>query len=83
MKTNEKNENKIVIFAILLNIYDTFVTSWFGINREKGIKHMTKIARLGGSKDLYLLNTPESMHKTFIKIANSITPRYGLKINEH
>ena len=83
MKTNEKNENKLVIFAILLNIYDKFFTSWFGINREQGIKHMTKIARLGGSNNLYLLITPDSMHQTFIQIADSITQRYGLKINEY
>ena len=80
MKTNEQNENNLIIFAILLNLYDRYITSWFGINREEGIKHMTKIAKLGGSKDLYILETPESIHKTFIKIANAITQSFGLKI---
>ena len=41
---------------------------------------MTEIAKLGGTKELYLLQTPEAIHNTFIKIANAITPGYGLKI---
>ena len=80
MKTNKGQENHLIIFTILLNIYDSFITSWFGTNREQGIKHMNKIAELGGSKKLFLLETSDAMYSAFIKIANAITPKYGLKI---
>ena len=80
MITNNNQENKLIIYTILLNKYDSFITSWFGINREQGIKFMNEIAALGGSEKLFLVETPDSMHNTFIKIANAITQEYGLKI---
>ena len=51
------------------------------VNREEAIAHMKKIAKLGGTKDLNLLKTPDSMHDTFIQIAQALTPKYGLKLN--
>ena len=80
MITNNNQENKLIIYTILLNKYDSFITSWFGINREQGIKFMNEIAALGGSEKLFLVETSDSMHNTFIKIANAITQKYGLKI---
>ena len=41
---------------------------------------MNKIAELGGSKKLFLLETSDAIYSAFIKIANAITPKYGLKI---
>ena len=80
MKSNENQENRLVIYTILLNVYDTW--DWFRIvNKEKAIAHMKQIAELGGTKNLYLLETPDSMHDTFIQIANALTPKYGLKLN--
>ena len=51
------------------------------VNREEAIAHMNEIAKLGGTKDLNLLETPDSMHDTFIQIAQALTPNYGLKLN--
>ena len=80
MKTNENQENLLIIYTIFLNISDNFFTSWFGINREEGERHMNKIAQIGGSKASFSLKTPDSMHNTFVKIAEAITQKYGLKI---
>ena len=80
MKSNENQENRLVIYTILLNVYDTY--DWFRIvNKEKAKAHMKQIAKLGGTRSLYLLETPDSMHDTFIQIANALTPKYGLKLN--
>ena len=80
MKSNENQENRLVIYTILLNKSDTY--DWFRIvNKEKAKAHMKQIAKLGGTKDLYLLETPDSIHDTFIQIANALTPKYGLKLN--
>ena len=80
MITNNNQENKLIIYTILLNKYDSIFTSLFGKNREQGIKFMNEIAALGGSEKLFLVETSDSMHNTFIKIANAITQKYGLKI---
>ena len=83
MKTNENKKNHLVIYTILLNLEDeNFWTRNFGIGktRKEGISHMKKIAELGGTEDVHLLETPEAIHKTLIKIANAITPKYGLLI---
>ena len=56
--------------------------NWFRkVNRNEAIAHMKEIAKLGGTKDLNLLKTPDSMHDTFIQIAEALTPKYGLKLN--
>lgn len=81
MKDNQNNEYDLVIYSILLNISDNFITSWFSINREKGMQHMKKIAELGGTKDMFNIQIPDDVENTFNKIANAITPKYGLKIN--
>ena len=47
-----------------------------------GIKHMTKIAELGGTKQMFNIQIPEDVENTFNKIANAITPKYGLKITK-
>ena len=80
MKSNENQENRIVIYTILLNMYD-FFDLLRKVNREEAIAHMKEIAKLGGTKDLNLLKTPDSMHDTFIQIAQALTPNYGLKLN--
>ena len=51
------------------------------VNREEAKAHMKEIAKLGGTEDLNLLETPDSMHDTFIQIAQALTPKYGLKLN--
>lgn len=80
MKSNENQENQIVIYTILLNMSDSL--NWFRkVNRKEAIAHMKEIAKLGGTKDLNLLKTPDSMHDTFIQIAEALTPKYGLKLN--
>ena len=80
MKSNENQENRLVIYTILLNTYDYF-DLFRKVNREEAIAHMKEIANLGGTKDLFLLETPDSMHDTFIQIADALTPNYGLKLN--
>ena len=83
MQTNENTENHLIIYTILLNTEDEhFWTRWFGIGktREEGESHMKKIAELGGTEDVHLVEAPEAIHNTFIKIANAITPKYGLII---
>jgi len=45
------------------------------------MKHMKKIAELGGTKDMFNIQIPDDVEKTFNKIAKAITPKYGLKIN--
>jgi len=81
LKKNEGNEFDLVIYSILLNLYDNVYTSWFGINKEMGIKYMTKIAELGGTKKMFNIQLPEHVEYIFNKIANAITPKFGLKIN--
>ena len=81
MKKNEGNEYDLIIYSILLNLYDSIITSLFGINKEMGIKHLTKIAELGGTKEMFNIQLPEHVEYIFNKIANAITPKFGLKIN--
>ena len=81
MNKNQNNEYDLVIYSILLNISDNIFTSWFLINREQGMKHMKNIAELGGTKDMFNIQIPDDVEKTFNKIAKAITPKYGLKIN--
>ena len=80
MKSNENQENRLVIYTILLNMHDYF-DLFRKVNREEAKAHMKEIANLGGTKDLFLLETPDSMHDTFIQIADALTPKYGLKLN--
>ena len=81
MNKNQKNEYDLIIYTILLNLSDNLFTSWFLINREQGMNHMKKIAELGGTKDMFNIQIPDDVEKTFNKIAKAITPKYGLKIN--
>ena len=81
MKKNQNNEYDLIIYSILLNLSDNILTSWFGINREQGMNHLKKIAELGGTKDMFNIQIPDDVENTFNKIANAITPKYGLKIN--
>ena len=81
MNKNQNNEYDLVIYSILLNISDNIFTSLFLINREQGMKHMNKIAELGGTKEMFNIQIPDDVEKTFNKIAKAITPKYGLKIN--
>ena len=80
-KNIDKDENKLLIYTILLNLSDNILTWYFGINREKGKEYMNKIANIGGTNELFLLHVPEEIDNVFIKIANAINPKYGLKIN--
>ena len=80
MMNNGNKENPLVIYTIFLNVYDTW-DLFRMVNKEAARTHMENIAKIGGSKHLYLLNTPDSMHETFIQIANILTPKYGLKLN--
>ena len=82
-KNIDKDENQLLIYTILLNLSDHILISYFGINREKGIEYMNKIAKIGGTNELFLIQTPEEIDNAFIKIANAINPKYGLKINEN
>lgn len=80
MMNYENKENPLVIYTIFLNVYDTW-DLFRKVNKEEAKLHMQNIAKIGGSKNLYVLNTPDSMHDTFIQIANALTPKYGLKLN--
>ena len=80
-KNLDKDENQLLIYTILLNLSDNFFISHFGINREKGIEYMNAIAKIGGTNELFLIETPEDIDNVLIKIANAINPKYGLKIN--
>ena len=63
-----------------MNNYDNIFTSNFGINKEQGIRHMKKIAELGGTKEMFEIQVPEEIDNAFKRIADAITPKYGLKI---
>jgi len=80
-KAIDKDENKLFIYTILLNKSDSYITWYFGTNREKGKEFMNKIAKIGGTNELFFLKTPEDIDNAFIKISNAINPKYGLKIN--
>ena len=80
-KNIDKDECKLLVYTILLNKSDNYFTWYFGINREKGKEYMNKIAKLGGTNELFSLQTPEEIDNAFIKITNAINPKYGLKIN--
>ena len=82
MKTNkdDDDENQLIIYNIILNKNDSFWTSFFGINRQEGIRHMTEIARLGGTERVYEETSSLELENTFIKIAKTITPKFGLKV---
>ena len=82
MKTNEKKENsKLLIYTILLSQSDPFYRPLTKYpNRNQGITHMTQIAELGGTKNLFEAKTPEQINNAFQNIANAISPKYGLKI---
>ena len=43
---------------------------------------MKKIAELGGTKEMFEIQVPEEIDNAFKRIANAITPKYGLKINK-
>ena len=80
-KNKNNNEYDLIIYSILLNISDSFITSLFGINRDQGMSHLNKIAELGGTKKVYEERTSSELETAFCKIAKAITPKYGLKIN--
>ena len=80
-KNIDKDENQLLIYTILLNKSDSYITHYFGINREKGIEYMKEIARIGGTNELFITQAPDEIDNAFIKIANAINPKYGLKIN--
>lgn len=80
MNTNKDDEYQLIIYTILLNKNDSFITYWFGINREQGLEHMNKIAELGGTKKVYEERTSSELETAFCKIAKAITPKFGLKI---
>lgn len=80
-KNKNNNEYDLIIYSILLNISDSFITSLFGINRDQGMSHLNKIAELGGTKKMFEIQIPDDIDNTFNKIAKAITPKYGLKIN--
>ena len=82
MKTNkdDDDENQLIIYTIILNINDSFWTSVFGTNRQKSIRIMTEIARLGGTERVYEETSSLELENTFIKIAKTITPKFGLKV---
>ena len=81
MRNNQNNEYDLIIYSILLNLSDSIFTSLFGIDREKGMNHMRNIARLGGTNDMFNIQFPDDVENTFTRIANAITPKFGLKIN--